>query len=166
MLWLGSCRFPTSRRCTRVWSWPVSPLLARVLFYLKTAPGLPTATAKIAIGVAATGLAYVPLVVAAVRGSEGALVGLGWLFRMLGLLSVGELLIGALGPSFAAAAPPASGGRWLGAWYGATALGFWLAGRLGGGGTECRTRCVCSGFRWDGMAICVLALGAPTPDVR
>ena len=111
----------------------VSPLLARVLRHLKTAPGLPTATAKIAIGVAATGLAYVPLVVAAVRGSEGALVGLGWLFGCLGLLSVGELLIGALGPSFVLRlAPPASGGRWLGAWYGATALGYWLAGRLGG----------------------------------
>ena len=111
----------------------VSPLLARVLHHLKTAPGLPTATAKIAIGVAATGLAYVPLIMAAVRGSEGSLVGLGWLLGCLTLLSVGELLIGALGPSLVLRlAPTARRGRWLGAWYGATALGYWMAGRLGG----------------------------------
>ena len=111
----------------------VSPLLARVLRHLKTAPGLPTATAKIAIGVAATGLAYVPLAVAALRSSEGSLVGLGWLLGCLTLLSVGELLIGALGPSLVLRlAPTARRGRWLGAWYGATALGYWMAGRLGG----------------------------------
>lgn len=111
----------------------VSPLLARALLHLKTTPGLPTAAVKIAIGVAATGLAYVPLVVAALLGSSGSLVGLGWLLGSLGLLSVGELLVGALGPSFVLRlAPPTSGGRWLGAWYGATALGYWLAGRLGG----------------------------------
>ena len=111
----------------------VSPLLARALLHMKTAPGLPTAVAKIAIGVAATGLAYVPLVIAALLGSDGSLVGLGWLFGCLGLLSVGELLIGALGPSLVLRlAPTARRGRWLGAWYGATALGFWLAGRIGG----------------------------------
>ena len=111
----------------------VSPLLARALLHLKTAPGLPTATAKIAIGVAATGLAYVPLAVAALRGSEGSLVGLGWLLGCLALLSVGELLVGALGPSFVLRlAPPTRGGRWLGAWYGSTALGYWMAGRIGG----------------------------------
>ena len=57
----------------------VSPLLARALLHLKTTPGLPTAAAKIAIGVAATSLAYVPLVIAALLGSSGSLVGLGWL---------------------------------------------------------------------------------------
>ena len=46
---------------------------------------------------------------------------------------MGELLIGALGPSLVLRlAPSARSGRWLGAWYGATALGFWLAGRIGG----------------------------------
>ncbi len=111
----------------------VSPLLARALLHLKTSPGLPTGTAKIAIGVAATGLAYVPMVIAALLGSNGSLVGLGWLLGCLALLSVGELLVGALGPSFVLRlAPPARGGRWLGAWYGATALGYWMAGRLGG----------------------------------
>jgi POT family proton-dependent oligopeptide transporter len=111
----------------------VSPLLARALHHLKTTPGLPTAAAKIAIGVAATSLAYLPLVIAALLGSGGSLVGLGWLLGCLGLLSVGELLVGALGPSFVLRlAPPARGGRWLGAWYGSTALGYWMAGRLGG----------------------------------
>ncbi len=111
----------------------VSPLLARALLHLKTAPGLATAAAKIAIGVAATGLAYVPLIVAALLGSSGSLVGLGWLVGCLGLLSVGELLVGALGPSFVLRlAPPTRGGRWLGAWYGSTALGYWMAGRIGG----------------------------------
>ena len=111
----------------------VSPLLARALLFLKTKPGLPTAAAKIAIGVAATGLAYVPLIVAALLGSGGSLVGLGWLIGCLGLLSVGELLVGALGPSFVLRlAPPKRGGRWLGAWYVATAMGYWFAGQVGG----------------------------------
>ena len=111
----------------------VSPLLARALLHMKTAPGLPTAAAKIAIGVAATSLAYVPLVIAALLGSSGSLVGLGWLLGCLGLLSVGELLVGALGPSLVLRlAPSARRGRWLGAWYGATAIGYWMAGRLGG----------------------------------
>ncbi|MBL9042945.1 MAG: MFS transporter [Myxococcales bacterium] len=111
----------------------VSPLLARALLYLKTTPGLPTAAAKIAIGVAATGLAYLPLVVAALLESDGSQVGLGWLLGCLALLSVGELLVGALGPSFVLRlAPPTGGGRWLGAWYGATAVGYWMAGRIGG----------------------------------
>ena len=111
----------------------VSPLLARALLHLKTAPGLPTAAAKIAIGVAATGLAYLPLVVAALLESDGSQVGLGWLLGCLALLSVGELLVGALGPSFVLRlAPPTRGGRWLGVWYGSTALGYWMAGRIGG----------------------------------
>ncbi|MBL9040344.1 MAG: MFS transporter [Myxococcales bacterium] len=111
----------------------VSPLLARALLYLKTAPGLPTAAAKIALGMAATGLAFVPLVVAALLGSDCSRVSLGWLLGCLLLLSVGELLVCALGPSFVLRlAPPKSGGRWLGAWYGATAVGYWMAGRIGG----------------------------------
>ena len=111
----------------------VAPLPARALAHLKKSPGLPTAAAKIAIGVAATGLAYVPMVIAALLGSDGSIVGLGWLLGCLALLSVGELLVGALGPSFVLRlAPPTRGGRWLGAWYGSTALGYWMAGRLGG----------------------------------
>ncbi len=77
----------------------VFPLLGRALLRLKTAPGLPTAAAKIAIGVAGTGLAYIPLVVAALLGSDGSLVGISRLLRCLALLAVGELLFGALGPS-------------------------------------------------------------------
>jgi POT family proton-dependent oligopeptide transporter len=111
----------------------VSPLLARALLHLKTTPGLPTAAAKIALGMLATGLAYAPLVVAALLGHDGSQVSLGWLLGCLALLSVGELLVGALGPSFALRiAPPKRGGRWLGAWYVATALGFWIAGQVGG----------------------------------
>jgi len=111
----------------------VSPLLARALLHLKTAPGLPTAAAKIAIGVAATSLAYVPLVIAALLGNDDTMAGMGWLLGCLALLAVGELLVGALGPSLVLRlAPPARGGRWLGAWYGSTALGYWMAGRIGG----------------------------------
>ena len=111
----------------------VSPLLGRALLHLKTAPGLPTATAKVTLGMAAAGLAFVPMVVAAVTTTGPAMAHLGWLLACLTLLSVGELLVGALGPSLVLRlAPSKSGGRWLGAWYVATAGGFWLAGRLGG----------------------------------
>ncbi len=111
----------------------VSPLLTRALLHLITTPGLPTAAAKIALGMLATGLAYIPLLVGAVRLPDGSLAGLGWLLACLSLLSVGELLVGALGPSFVLRLAPATkGGRWLGVWYVATAVGFWLAGQVGG----------------------------------
>jgi len=66
------------RRCTLV-VLAVSPLLARALLHLKATPGLPTAAAKIALGMLATGLGYVPLLVAAERLPDGSLAGLGWL---------------------------------------------------------------------------------------
>jgi hypothetical protein len=68
----GSFRFPMSRRCTPVWSWPSRRCSGALCFTLKTTPGLPTAAAKIALGMAATGLAYIPLVVAAVTTTDGS----------------------------------------------------------------------------------------------
>ena len=110
----------------------VSPLVSRALSRLRTTPGLPTILFKIAMGLGATSLAFVPLVLAARLGTGRSLAGLGWLLGCLALLSVAELLIGALGPSFMLRLAPAQrGGRWLGVWFLATAAGFWLAGRLG-----------------------------------
>ncbi len=110
----------------------IAPLLARVLSRLHRMPGRPEIGIKIALGMAATGLAFVPMVVAAWLGSDGSLVGLRWLIACLALLSVAELLVGALGPSLVLRlAPREREGRWIGAWYGATALGFWLAGQAG-----------------------------------
>lgn len=110
----------------------VAPLLTRVLSRLHRMPGWPETGIKIALGMAATGFAFVPMVVAAWLGSDGSLVGLGWLIACLAMLSVAELLVGALGPSLVLRlAPRKCEGRWIGAWYGATALGFWLAGQAG-----------------------------------
>lgn len=110
----------------------VAPLLARAMARLRSRPGLPAATTKIALGMAATSLAFVPLAIAALTVSRDSQAGLGWLLACLSLLSVGELLVGALGPSLVLRlAPGNSSGRWIGAWYGSTAIGFWFAGRLG-----------------------------------
>lgn len=110
----------------------IAPLLARALSRLHMMPGRPETGIKIALGMAATGFAFVPMVVAARLGSDGSLVGLGWLIACLAMLSVAELLVGALGPSLVLRlAPRKREGRWIGAWYGATALGFWLAGQAG-----------------------------------
>ena len=65
------------RRCTLVWSWPLAALARRALLHMKTAPGLLTAVAKIAIGGLQPASPYVPLVIAALLGSDGSLVGLG-----------------------------------------------------------------------------------------
>ncbi len=110
----------------------VAPLLSRSMSRLRTTPGITTVAVKIAIGMAATSLAYVPMTIAAHLSGGLSLVSIGWLIGCLLSLSVGELLVGALGPSFVLRlAPPKSGGRWIGAWFIATAIGFWLAGRLG-----------------------------------
>ena len=111
----------------------VSPLLSRLLIRLRAAPGLGSMFNKIAGGMAVTSLAYVPMIIAAQRSGSMKLVSIGWLLGCLLMLSVAELLVGALGPSFVLRlAPPQSGGRWIGAWYAATAVGFWVAGRIGG----------------------------------
>jgi len=111
----------------------VSPLLSRLMSRVRTAPGIGSVSTKIAGGMAVTSLAYVPMIIAAQRSGGLHLVGIGWLLGCLLMLSVAELLVGALGPSFVLRlAPPQSGGRWIGAWYAATAVGFWVAGRIGG----------------------------------
>ena len=111
----------------------VSPLLSRLLLRLRAAPGLGTISTKIAGGMAVTSLAYVPMIIAALLSGSLSLASIGWLLGCLLMLSVAELLVGALGPSFVLRlAPPQSGGRWIGAWYAATAIGFWVAGRIGG----------------------------------
>jgi len=111
----------------------VSPLLSRLLLRLRAVPGLGTISTKIAGGMAVTSLAYVPMIIAAQLSGGLHLVGIGWLLGCLLMLSVAELLVGALGPSFVLRlAPTQSGGRWIGAWYAATAIGFWVAGRIGG----------------------------------
>ena len=110
----------------------VAPLVSRALSRLRIAPGLHTILIKIGMGLGATSLAFVPMVLAAHIESGRTLSGLGWILCCLALLSVAELLIGALGPSFVLRLAPAqTGGRWLGIWFLATAAGFWLAGRLG-----------------------------------
>ncbi len=111
----------------------VSPLLSRLMSRVRTAPGIGSVSTKIAGGMAVTSLAYVPMIIAAQRSGSLSLASIGWLLGCLLMLSVAELLVGALGPSFVLRlAPPQSGGRWIGAWYAATAIGFWVAGRIGG----------------------------------
>jgi POT family proton-dependent oligopeptide transporter len=111
----------------------VAPLLGRAVLRLKTAPGLPTTTAKVALGLFTTGLSFVPLALGALVTPSGSKAGPGWLFGSLVLLAVGELLVGALGASFVLRLAPAKhSGLWMGAWYGATAMGYWLAGQIGG----------------------------------
>ena len=110
----------------------ISPLLSRALSRLRAAPGLPTILTKVAMGLWATSLAFVPMVLAAQIGTGRTLTSMGWLLCCLALLSVAELLISALGPSFMLRLAPAqTGGRWLGVWFLSTAAGFWLAGRIG-----------------------------------
>lgn len=111
----------------------VSPLVSRLDLKFRTAKGIDRIFTKITIGMAVTSLAYVPLVLAAQLSGNMSRVSLGWLFACLLMLSLAELLVGALGPSLVLRlAPMQQGGRWIGAWYVATAVGFWMAGRIGG----------------------------------
>ena len=128
---VGSCRFPMLRRCTPVWSW-LSRYSLRALLYLKTSPGSATAAAKIAIGVAATGLALPPaghrraVRVRRLQGESG-------LVAQLSGAAVGGRAAGRRSArrSRLRLAPPTRGGRWPVPGI-STALGHWLAGRPGG----------------------------------
>lgn len=147
----------------------VSPLVSRALSRLRTTPGLHTILIKIAMGLGATSLAFVPMVLAAHIGTGRTVSGLGWILCCLALLSVAELLIGALGPSFMLRLAPAqTGGRWLGVWFLATAAGFWLAGRLGALWDQVPHElffAVLAGLPLFGVAICrMLVRRATTPN--
>lgn len=110
----------------------VSPLLSLVMLRIPTAPDGTAVTTKVGVGMAATGLAYLPMAIAAHSTRGPSLVSLGWLLACLLLLSIGELLVSALGPSLVIRlAPPNKGGQWVGAWFVSSAIGFLVAGRIG-----------------------------------
>ena len=93
----------------------VAPLLARAMARLRSRPGLPAATTKLHWEWLQPALHFVPLAIATLTVSRDSQAGLGWLLACLSLLSVGELLVGALGPSLVLRLAPSnrSSGRWI-----------------------------------------------------
>ena len=117
-----------SHRCTPVWSWPSPHCSLAPLLHLDLAPGLPTAAAKIALGCLQPASPSSRWSLPLCSETTAPQVSLGWLLGCLALLSVGELLVGALGPSFVLRIAQRSVVDVGSVRGGATALGY-LAGR-------------------------------------
>jgi len=113
----------------------LAPMLAR--FWQKLGPRAPKTHAKMALGLALLGLAYVVMVVAAARSDEGVQVSPWYLISFYLVYSVGELCFLPAGFSFVGQAAPARlasllMGLWLTANFFANLIGGYLAGMLEG----------------------------------
>lgn len=85
----------------------------------------------IAWGLGAVGVAFAVLIPPAMW-SDGHRVSMAWLVSCMTLLVIGELLVAPLGLSMILqVTPPRFVGVTVGVWYGARALGYWLAGEIG-----------------------------------
>lgn len=87
---------------------------------------------KITAGMALIAVAFLTLATAAHLSHGLGPISLAPLLVCVLFLTLGELLVGVLGPSLLLRLVPAGqSGRWIGIWYAATSLGFVLAAQLG-----------------------------------
>lgn len=102
----------------------LSPLAATVFLQLRRHNREPSTIQKLAFGMLITPLAYVPIYGAVYSARSHQLVSPLWILSCLALLTMGEILVGALAPAEVARIAPADRrGRWMSYWFVATALG-------------------------------------------
>lgn len=113
-----------------IWVLLLGPLLLAVMSKLRRRRREPSDLGKLALGLIATGLAFVLMAIAAaVTGALGSPL---WLLGCFALLVIGELLIMPLGLALMTKiVEPQHAGLISGVWYGITALGFVIAGEAG-----------------------------------
>lgn len=119
----------------------MTPVIVGLFAYLNKRGKEPSSPAKIGIGMAITALAYVIMVVASVGlapvysldgGTSALTVSPFFLISTYFTLTIAELHLSPMGLSFVSkVAPPKMKGLLMGGWFGATAIGNYLAGFVG-----------------------------------
>ncbi len=112
----------------------LTPLVVSMFSFLRTREKEPSTPAKIALGLAITGLSAV-LMVLAVRATGDATTkgSIAWLFATYGVITVGELFLSPMGLSLVSKlAPTRLTALMMGGWFLATAIGNKMAGIVGG----------------------------------
>jgi POT family proton-dependent oligopeptide transporter len=113
----------------------LSPLLVFLWRSLGEKKREPSTPAKMAIGLACTGLAMSILVAGAraVETAPGGRVSPWYLGSSFVFLTLGELCLSPMGLSFVSRyAPPGRAGLLMGCWFGSLAIGNYMTGALGG----------------------------------
>ena len=102
----------------------VTPPLTAIFAALRRRNCEPSTLRKIALGLAVSGLSFVPLWVASVLPHSGAHTSPLWVLGCMTMLAFGELLVPALAPAeITRSGPPEQRGRRLGYWFVAVAAG-------------------------------------------
>ena len=119
----------------------LTPIIVGFFVFLNRKGKEPSSPAKIGIGMVITGIAYVIMIIAsqglmsvdALGGQSSAVtVSPYWLLGTYFTLTIAELHLSPMGLSFVSkVAPPRMKGLMMGGWFGATAIGNYLAGFVG-----------------------------------
>jgi len=95
----------------------------------------PSSPGKIGIGMFISGLSLIIMVVASLAGGNADANNLSpnWLISTYFVVTIGELFLSPMGLSFVSKVAPARmRGLMMGGWFGATAIGNYLSGFIGG----------------------------------
>jgi POT family proton-dependent oligopeptide transporter len=111
-----------------------TPLVVSLFAWLRTRRKEPSTPAKIAWGLAITGVSALLMVVAVLVTDGGATRGsLGWLIATYGVITVGELCLSPMGLSLVSKlAPKRVTALMMGGWFLSTSIGNAMAGVIGG----------------------------------
>lgn len=119
----------------------MTPVIVGMFLWLNRKGKEPSSPAKIGIGMLITALAYIIMVVASLGldpvyslhgGSSAITVSPFYLISTYFMLTIAELHLSPMGLSFVSkVAPPKMKGLLMGGWFGATAVGNYLAGFVG-----------------------------------
>ncbi len=113
----------------------LTPLVVALFNLLRKRGKEPSSPGKIGIGMFITGLSFIILVVASLKSgnSDANNMGPSWLISTYFVVTIGELFLSPMGLSFVSKVAPARmRGLMMGGWFGATAVGNYLAGAVGG----------------------------------
>ncbi|MBN2425076.1 MAG: peptide MFS transporter [Calditrichaceae bacterium] len=113
----------------------LTPLLVIFFNYLNKRGKEPSTPKKMGIGMFITAIAISILVIGSLSGGNADSNSMGpqWLISMYFMITIGELFISPMGLSFVSKVAPARiRGMMMGFWFGATAVGNYLSGFIGG----------------------------------
>ena len=113
----------------------LTPLVVSLFNWLRKYGKEPSSPGKIGIGMFISGLSLIIMVVASLAGGNADANNLSpnWLISTYFVVTIGELFLSPMGLSFVSKVAPARmRGLMMGGWFGATAIGNYLSGFIGG----------------------------------
>ncbi len=113
----------------------LTPFIVSFFNWLRKRKKEPGTPAKIGIGMLISGLAMAVMVLASFMGGDADANNMGpqWLISTYFIVTIGELFLSPMGLSFVSKVAPARmRGLMMGGWFGATAIGNYLSGFIGG----------------------------------